>query len=327
MKIGIIGAGSFGLVIAAMMFEKDYSIKVWEHNNKKAHLLNSTRKDPKRLPGFVLPQGVEVISDISKLKDSDIVIFAIPTDTFPEVVKRLASIFIPKNIVSVSKGIIEENLKTPGFYLAEHFNKSNIGVLSGPTIARELAAKKPTSAVAASASDKFAVKIQEIFHTSYMRPYTSNDMLSVELGGALKNVIAIAAGMVDGARLGINAKGALLTRGIVEIQRLATELGANPITLSGLSGFGDLITTSFSPYSRNRTVGELLAKGEQLNIILKNLNMVAEGVKTSEIATKLAKIHNVDLPITFAVNSIIKGQITVMQAIKNLMDRTLKGEY
>ncbi len=326
MKIGVLGYGSFGLVISSILYENGHDVIVWGRNPEKVKELSEKRTDPHKLPDFRLPREVLITSSLEKLKDTELIVSALPSHAIKEVFNELLTVFVPLNIVSLTKGFVdEENL--PSDFLKSILGKSKIAVLSGPTIARELARKLPTSCVVASDDHEFAEHVQKIIARPYFRIYTHDDTRGVELGGALKNVIAIAAGMVDGLKLGANAKGALLTRGIAEMRRLALSMGARENTLMGLSGYGDLITTSFSKDSRNRTVGELIAKGMKLADIMEKLGMVAEGVRTSGIVLKIAEKIKIDMPITQVVNLIVNEKITFDEAISMLLSRPLKKEF
>ncbi len=326
MRIGVLGYGSFGLVISSILYENGHDVLIWGRNPKKVEKLIKTRRDTHKLPDFNLPEGIKITHDLEKLKDMDLLVSALPSHAIEKVFERLLSVFIPCNIVSLTKGFVdEENL--PSDFIHKMLPSSHIAVLSGPTIARELAKKLPTSAVLASKDMDFATSLQKVFSTSYFRIYTHDDVRGVELGGALKNILAIAAGMVDGLLFGMNAKGALLARGIMEMRRFALSLGAKSYTLMGLSGYGDLITTSFSPDSRNRTVGELLAKGKKLNEIMDELGMVAEGIRTSKIVMKIAEKKHIDLPITRVVYLLVNEEIDFNEARDMLLARPLKKEF
>ena len=326
MNIGIIGSGSWGITIGRLLFFKENIITIWCRRLEKAEQLSRDREDPERLPGIRIPKGIKFTPDFNDLKNSQYIIFAVPSHTLREVASRLKSHFYPKRIISLIKGMEEKTFKTPSQILEELFPLAKIAVLSGPSIAREVAQELPTSVVSASKDIFYAQEVQELFHTVYFRVYYSQDIIGVELGAALKNIIAIAAGIIDGLNLGANAKGALLVRGIKEIMRIGEKLGANPLTFSGLSGTGDLITTCFSKYSRNRHVGEELAKGRKIQDILEEMKMVAEGVRTTFIVYELSKKLKVDMPITEFVYKILKGEINARDAIKEILQRPPKPE-
>ena len=326
MNTGIIGSGSWGITIGRLLFFKGNIINIWCRRLEKAVQLSRDREDPERLPGIKIPKGIKFTLDFNDLKNSHYIIFAVPSHTLREVASRLKSHFYPGRIISLIKGMEEKTFKTPSQILEELFPLAKIAVLSGPSIAREVAQELPTSVVSASKDVFYAQEVQELFHTGYFRVYYSQDIIGVELGAALKNIIAIAAGIIDGLNLGANAKGALLVRGIKEIMRIGEKLGANPLTFSGLSGTGDLITTCFSKYSRNRHVGEELAKGRKIQDILEEMKMVAEGVRTTFIVYELSKKLKVDMPITEFVYKILKGEINTRDAIKEILQRPPKPE-
>ncbi len=326
MKIGVLGYGSFGLVISSILHENGHKVIIWGRNPERVEILKAKRSDEHKLPGFRIPEDIDITFDFENLKDAELVVSALPSHALYEVFNALLKVFKPQNIISLTKGFVNEEY-LPSDFLEEILPDAKIAALSGPTIARELAKKLPTSAVIASSSHKFAELLQKVFARPYFRIYTHDDIRGIELGGALKNVIAIAAGMVDGLGLGMNAKGALLTRGIAEMRRLALALGGKSETLMGLSGYGDLITTSFSKDSRNRTVGELMAKGMKLSDIMEKLGMVAEGVRTSGIVLKIADKKGIDMPITRVVNLIVNEKIGFKEAISMLLSRPLKKEF
>ena len=327
MKIGVLGYGSFGLVISAILSENGHTVTLWGRNPDRVSYLIRTRRDEKRLPGFKLPENISIVCNFEKLEEAELIVSALPSHALSEVFnKRLKGILKIRKIVSLTKGFVNEK-QLPADFIKSVFPDAQIAVLSGPNIARELSRKLPTSSVIASYDIEYARLLQTVFARPYFRTYINADVRGVELGGALKNVLAIAAGMVDGLGLGLNAKGALLTRGIAEMRRLALALGAKSETLMGLAGYGDLITTSFSRDSRNRTVGELLAKGWRLEDILKELGMVAEGIRTSDIALKIADRLGIDMPITRVVNWLINGKIGFGEAMNMLLSRPLKEEF
>ncbi len=326
MRIGVLGYGSFGLVISAILSENGHYVIVWGRNPERIKELSRTRKDEKRLKNFVIPDDVKFTYDLKELDNSDLIVSVLPSHALLEVYNELATLFEPSSIISLTKGFVDEE-QLPADFIKSMFPHAKIAVLSGPNIARELAKKLPTSSVIASHDMEYARFLQTIFARPYFRIYIHDDVRGVELGGALKNVLAIAAGMVDGLGLGMNAKGALLTRGIAEMRRLALALGAKSETLMGLAGYGDLITTSFSKDSRNRTVGELLAKGQRLKDILRDLGMVAEGIRTSDIVLKIADKLGIDMPITRVVNLIVNEKICFDEAVNMLLSRPLKEEF
>jgi len=325
---GIIGYGSWGLTLANHLAGRNVEVLVWGRNPERIKELETKREDPRRLPGVTLHPAISFSHELKDLSGLDALIFVVPSQVLREVAERVKrAIEIPRLVLSGVKGIELSSLKRMSEVIQEVLNVKFPAVLSGPSIALEVARGLPTSLVVASKSQEVAREFQSLLHSHLFRVYLSSDIVGVELGGALKNIIALAGGMVDGLRLGVNAKGALLTRGVTEIMRLAVRIGANPLTLSGLSGFGDVITTSFSAFSRNRFVGEELGRGKSLNEILGKMVMVAEGVKTTPAALKLAKKYQVEMPITEAVNDILLGKISPLEAVERLMERAEKPEY
>jgi len=259
--------------------------------------------------------------------DADLVVLAVPSHFMRQVVRRLKGFDMADPIVlSVAKGIENETLMRMSEVIAEEINPAKVAVLSGPSHAEEVAQGIPTTVVVSSSDDWVAKDVQGIFMSERFRVYTSPDVIGVELGGALKNIIAIAAGISDGLRFGANTKAALLTRGMVEITRLGAKMGADPATFKGLSGIGDLITTCISPYGRNRRVGELIARGKRLDQILGEMEMVAEGIRTTKSAWALAQKHQVEMPITREIYLVLYQGKDPRRAVSDLMMREPKPE-
>ncbi len=327
MKIGFLGAGSWGITLANLLVKKGNYTILWEHRPERCKRLKRERKDTDRFGDFVFPDGMDFTSRVEEILDVELLVFAVPSQSVRETARKIKGLAYPNKILSVVKGIEISSLKRMSEVIAEELGNVKISVLSGPSIAREVLKELPTSVVVASEDIEFAEEIQRLFSTNRFRVYRWFDVKGVELGGALKNVIAIAAGAVDSLKLGANAKGALITRGIAEITRLGMALGADNRTFAGLSGIGDLITTCFSGFSRNRYVGEKLGMGMRLKDILDSMVEVAEGVYTAEAAYKLSKIHNVSMPITEAVYKILHDEFTPMEALDWLMSRELKLEH
>ncbi len=326
MKIGILGAGSWGITLGILLHKKGFRVTLYEHRPEKAELLRKVREDRKRLPGIRIPDSIGIVSDIEAVFPCDYVLFAVPSHTVREVAREIAH-KKPEKVVSAVKGLEVNTLQRMSQVLRKELgNKTKIAVLSGPSIAIEVAQEQPTSVVVAAEDEKFAEEVQMIFHTKRFRVYRSTDVIGVELGGALKNIIAIGAGVVDGMGFGANAKGALITRGLAEIMRLGVALGADPLTFSGLAGVGDLITTCFSKHSRNRYVGEELGKGRRIDEILRSMNSVAEGVRTTEAAYRLSRKTGVEMPVTWAIRSLLRGKMSSLEILGKLLDRHPKKE-
>ncbi len=327
-NISILGAGSWGTTLAVMLSER-HNIKLWEFDKTQCEKIIKERENKKFLPGIKIPENIFISNNIEEvLNGTEIVLFVIPSHTIRKTAGKIKQYLKNKLIVSASKGLEAKNMKRMSEVLFEETGNKNIFIISGPSHAEEVSRKHPTTVVISSfAKDKEKMEyLQRIFITEYFRVYTNEDIIGVELGGALKNIIAIAAGISDGMGFGSNTKAALMTRGIAEIQRIGVKLGAKKETFAGLAGIGDLITTCISKYSRNRYVGEQLGKGRKLKEILKNMIMVAEGVKTTSAAYRLAKRLNVSMPITEEVYKILYKNKSARNAVFTLMLREPKPE-
>ncbi len=327
MKIAFLGGGSWGTTLGIMLFEKGHEIYLWEINEERVKKVQKQREIPEFLPGIKIPVEIHYSSDINFVIDNaDILVLAVPSHALRDTLSKLPKDYRPKRFcVSVIKGIEIKTKKRMSEVWKEFFD-TPIAVLSGPSIAREVVKKMPTSVVSASTVEDVAVETQHLFASSYFRVYTTDDVVGVELGGALKNIIAIAAGISDGLGFSTNTKGALLTRGMVEITRLGIRMGAKKETFAGLSGMGDMITTSFSENSRNRYIGYWLGKGKKIDEILKKMKMVAEGVKTTKAAIELSREMKVEMPITEAVYRILYKNSPPEEELKRLLSRPLKEE-
>ncbi len=352
--VAILGLGQMGLVCAGLLatpplqstkistpirkpIRKPLGIVLWGHSPGEASHLAQTRSSP-RLPGFELPHGVLVVDkDASALSRASLIISAVPVQFMRETWTRLAP-HVPRDagVVSVAKGIEVETLLRPTQIIADVLRRTGrddpdapsrpFATLSGPTIAGELAQCLPATMVTASDDPDFAALVQSLFGCSWLRVYTNPDVLGVELAGAVKNVIAIAAGIVDGLRAGNNAKSALLARGLAEIVRLGTAMGASTETFFGIAGLGDLATTCFSPEGRNRSCGEALGRGEALDAYLARTPHVVEGVATARAVMQLASKYRVDMPIASAVHAVLFEGLDPIDAIGRLMQREPKAE-
>lgn len=331
MKISVLGAGGWGTTLAILLHYNGHAVTLWEYRKSYAKQLNKKRINPDYLPGIKIPKEIVITPDISNAThDKNLIVLAIPSQFLRGVIKQVSYPEIKNSIlVSVAKGIEKDSLLTMSQMLMEvhpNLNYEQIGVLSGPSHAEEVARRIPTTVTAASENLDTARSIQAAFMNSYLRVYTSTDILGVELGGAFKNVIAIGAGIIDGAGFGDNTKAAIMTRGVAEISRLGLAMGARPETFAGLSGMGDLIVTCMSRHSRNRFVGEQIGKGKKLKQVLKAMDMIAEGVETSRSASQLAKKHNVETPITNEVYKILFEDKDPVKATTDLMTRDMKSE-
>ncbi|RKZ25013.1 NAD(P)H-dependent glycerol-3-phosphate dehydrogenase [bacterium] len=330
MKIAVLGAGNWGTTLALLLHGKGYEVTLWEFFPERAERIKRERENKEFLPGFPIPREVKITSSIEEaLQEKDLVVFAVPSHALRNVASLSSPHLSPTSIcVSVVKGIEENTFLRMSQVLEEEIPhvKSKVVVLSGPSIAREVAQQMPASVVAASISEENARKVQEVFFTPYFRVYRSKDIVGVELGGALKNVYAIAAGICDGLGFGANAKAALLTRALAELKRLGVAMGGRPETFSGLSGMGDLLVTAFSRYSRNRHVGEEVGKGRKLDEVLSEMVMVAEGVRTTKSVVRLAEKYQVEMPIAREVHAVLFEGKEPKEGVRNLMGRALKEE-
>ncbi|RKY84438.1 NAD(P)H-dependent glycerol-3-phosphate dehydrogenase [candidate division KSB1 bacterium] len=331
MKIGILGAGGWGTALSILLSSNGHKVTLWEFQPNVAHVLATKRVNEPLLPGVRIPDEVEITSELEQVvENAEIIVIAVPSHVVRSLTERMRSFSLQdKLVVSVAKGLENETLKRLSEVILENLpqlNSAQIVILSGPSHAEEVSRGVPTTVVAASESLESAKKIQRIFTTSTFRVYTNIDVIGVELGGSLKNIIAIAAGISDGVGYGDNTKAALMTRGLVEITRLGVAMGANPMTFAGLSGMGDLIVTCMSRYSRNRYVGEQIGRGRKLSEVLSEMVMVAEGVRTTKSAVALAEKYHVEMPITQQVYEVLFGNKDPQVAMSELMSRDLKVE-
>ncbi len=326
--ISIIGAGSWGTTLACILAGKGYDVMLWSHEKEVVEAINQERMNPVYLPGYRLHDNIEATSDLNEaVFKARYVLNAVPTQYIRSVFTRLRPYIRNEAIVvSVSKGIEITTLLTPSGILGEILERP-IAVLSGPSFANEVIKKYPTAVTLAVQDKKIAFILQEIFNTDYFRVYTHDDILGVEMGGALKNIIAIASGICDGLGLGYNARAALITRGLSEITRLGISLKAREVTFSGLSGLGDLVLTCTSLLSRNYTIGFKLGKGQKLAEVMSQTKSVAEGVPTTLSAHELAIKCNVEMPITEQVYLTLYKDKSAAEAVKDLMNRSLKAEF
>lgn len=330
-NISIIGDGGMGTVLGMLFCEKNIPVRMWGYDRRQLARIEEDRENRKFLPGYKLPDELIFESEDSKIMSgSDLIVSAVPCQFIRAVWTRLKS-EAPQGvpIVSVAKGVENDTLLCPTQILTEVLNLSDnttLAVLSGPTIADELARKLPATACAAAVDETLAERIQHAFSVPWFRVYTNTDVTGVELAGAMKNIIAIAAGIIDGTGAGDNAKAALLTRGLAEISRLGIACGAKPETFAGLTGLGDLVTTCISPKGRNRSFGERIGEGQNAEQARKATESVVEGIATCKSVVALAKQYNVEVPITEAVHDILFKNKSVQKAIEDLMKRRLKAE-
>ena len=334
-RVAILGDGQMGLVMAAQLAQKpeQVDVRLWGYDPGEVGTLAQKRRS-ERMPGLELPDEVEVTNDPeAALRGADVIVSAVPTQYVRSVWGRVcADVPAGAGVVSVAKGLENGTLLRPSRVVTDVLADDPdarprcIGVLSGPTIAAELARCLPATMISASEDAPFAERVQRLFSTSYLRIYTSEDPLGVEVAGALKNVIAIAAGILDGLQAGFNAKSALLARGLAEITRLGTAMGARTETFFGLAGMGDLATTCFSPEGRNRSLGEALGKGQRLEAYLEGCASVVEGVATTKSVMELARKYKAEMPIASAVHAVLYEGMDPIDGIARLMSREPKAE-
>jgi glycerol-3-phosphate dehydrogenase (NAD(P)+) len=331
MKISVLGAGGWGTTLGILLHYNGHQVALWEYSKSYAKELNKKHINSIYLPGVEIPKEIIISSDLEEsINRKNLIVMAVPSQFLRSVIDKIKFSDVRNSIfVSVAKGIENKHLMTMSQMLKDvhpHLSDDQIGVLSGPSHAEEVSKRIPTAVVAASTEHETSKSIQASFMNSYFRVYSSTDILGVELGGAFKNVIAIGAGIIDGAGFGDNTKAAIMTRGVAEISRLGLAMGARPETFSGLSGMGDLIVTCMSKHSRNRYVGEQIGRGKKLKDVLKSMEMVAEGVETSRSASKLAEKLNVETPITTEVYNILFEDKDPVKATTDLMNRDMKTE-
>jgi len=323
MNISVIGAGAWGTTLSILLSKKNYQIKLWSFED-----VFINHENTKFLPGFKISSNVFLtLSDDDAVSDAEIIVFAVPSKHFRSISKRFSS-KIKKNtvLVSATKGIEQGTFKRMSEILSEEMKTDKIAVISGPNLSKEIATGLPAATVVASKDETIARQIQNILMNESFRVYVNDDVIGTELGGALKNIIAIAAGAVDGLGLGDNAKAALMIRGITEIKRLGAAMGAREETFLGLSGMGDLIVTCASSLSRNHRVGMEIAKGKKLSEILSSMVEVSEGVETAKAAYELSKKHKIEMPIIEQVYEVLYKNKNPKQAIFDLMNRSAKAE-
>jgi glycerol-3-phosphate dehydrogenase (NAD(P)+) len=329
MRIGILGAGSWGTALAFLLGKKGEDVLIWARRKEIADWINDRKENRFYLPGILLPPNIRATIEIEEaVEGKDVIVLAVPSFAMREVVERLSQCDIGSAIVvSAAKGLEEESGKRMSEVILEIMPslKERLLVLSGPNLAGEIVREIPTTSVVAG-EESLSSLVQELFATHYFRVYRNEDIIGVELGGALKNIIAIGAGINDGLGFGDNTKSALMTRGLAEMIRLGLKLGASLQTFFGLAGLGDLVATCASPLSRNRRLGELIAKGRSLEEAKREIGQVAEGEPTTRAAYNLAMSLGVEMPITCEVyNVLFKGK-DPRQAVIDLMTRPLKAE-
>lgn len=319
------------MAVAGLLHANRHTLRLWEFDRREYQRLIADRSNEKKLPGVRIPPEIEIIHDLDlAIRDVDYIVLALPAQKVRSVCQSLVGFLDhPVGIVNLAKGIELGTLMRMSEVIASVCDQStvkDVATISGPSHAEEVARQIPTSVVAASNDESYARTLQAIFSNAAFRVYRSDDLVGVELGGSLKNIIAIAAGIVQGLGFGDNTLGALLTRGLAEITRMGVDAGARALTFSGLSGIGDLVTTCLSRHSRNRHVGERIGRGEKLNDILDSMVMVAEGVDTCRSAYAMSRKYDVEMPITGEVYYVLFEDKPPAEAVRDLMGRSLKTE-
>jgi len=329
-KITILGDGAWGTTLAILLSKNGHEVTVWSAFPEHLDALDKERENATYLKGIKIPADIIFEKDLGRAVEfGEYVVFSIPSKFFRNVANNIKKEKVSlknKVFINVAKGLEQKTLKRMTEILKEELGNVQVAVLSGPTIAIEVARKLPALVVAASKKHSIAKNIQDIFSNEYFRVYTSTDVVGVELGGPLKNIIAVVAGISDGLGFGSNAKAAILSRGIVEIQRLGEKMGAKRKTFYGLAGLGDLSTTCISPESRNRTLGEKIAKGQKLEDIVNSTSSIIEGATTAEAVYQLSKKYKVDMPIATSVYHILYDGTDPMDALTQMMQREKKPE-
>jgi glycerol-3-phosphate dehydrogenase (NAD(P)+) len=333
MKLAFIGAGSWGTAVASLMAKKaEAETILWARRGELAETINLFHENPQYLPKLELPENLRATNDLEEaLSGAEVVVMGVPSHGFRDVLKDVASVAGPAPVyVSLTKGLEVETRKRMSEVLAEEvdgISESNIALLSGPNLAREVVQGFPAASAVACRDEKSASRLQDVFHTQTFRCYSNTDVPGCEIGGAFKNVIAIAAGMADGLGFGDNTKATVMTRGIAEMARFSMSFGAQPITFLGLAGVGDLMATCASPQSRNHSVGIELGKGRKIDEIIDSMNMVAEGVKSCKPIFELGKEAGVWMPITENVVKICHEDTPVEDVVQDLLAREIKAEF
>ncbi len=327
-KISVLGTGGWGTALSIVLHNKGHNVTLWGSTPDYVEHLKKHRENKKYLKGIEIPSDLKITSDIAETQiETDLIVIAIPTPYVRKTIKPFKDHCLPGTpIVSVIKGIENETLMRGSEILRDVLGEQPIALLLGPSHAEEVARKLPTTVVIACNDIQVAKDIQDIFITERFRVYTNTDVIGVEIGTSIKNVIAIAAGICDGLGFGDNSKAALITRGLAEMTRLGVAMGGQRDTFSGLAGLGDLITTCVSPYGRNRLVGEQIAKGKKLSQILEEMDQVSEGILTTKSVCKLANKYNVEMPITKEIYNVLFEDKDPIKAVNELMVREPKSE-
>ncbi|RKY22462.1 MAG: glycerol-3-phosphate dehydrogenase [Planctomycetota bacterium] len=326
-KVAVLGDGAWGTALAMVLVEHGASVIQWAHSPDVAQEMSLTRENRRYLPGYPIPEGVTISDGVEFFDNADLIVSAVPSRFLREVLEGMRGAFTRgRPFISATKGLEFPSRKRATQIITEVLGERPMAVLSGPSHAEEVAARMPTTVVAASEDPGLALRVQDLFSTERFRVYTSDDLLGVELGGALKNVLSIAGGMVDGLGFGDNTKAALLTRGQAEMSRLGTALGGRAETLHGLSGMGDLVVSCVSAHGRNRMVGELIGKGRSLDEVLTAIPGVPEGVQSVKAVVELAREESIDMPICEQIYAVLYQGKNALTAVRDLMTRQQKDE-
>ncbi len=330
-RIGVVGAGAWGTALAKLLADKGFALDLWVFESDVRDQIEKDRENKVFLPGIRLPGNISPTNDIeTAVREKDLVLVVVPSHCMRDTAVRMKPFIGPDTVVvTASKGIENQTHMIMTQILEQILDflpRENIAVLSGPSFAKEVACRVPTVVAAASASREVAEYVQQIFSCSTFRVYVNDDPVGTQIGGAMKNVLAIAAGICDGMKMGLNPRAALITRGLTEMNRLGTRLGADPLTLSGLAGVGDLLLTCTGELSRNYTLGKQIGQGRKLEDIVADMRMVAEGVKTTRSVYNLARKLGIDLPICNQVYAVLFENLSVQETVDRLMNRSLKHE-
>lgn len=328
-NVGVLGAGSWGTALSVLLYENGHQVTVWSIDKAEVKMLSEKRQHETKLPGVKIPEELLITNDLDEaIEGKDFLVLAVPSP-FTRATAKKMSPYVKEGqiIVDVAKGIEETTLMTLSQQIEEEIPQADVAVLSGPSHAEEVGRKLPTTCVIGAKSKKTAEYLQSMFISRVFRVYTSPDILGIELGGSLKNVIALAAGIADGLGYGDNTKAALITRGIAEIARLGVKMGGKIETFTGLTGIGDLIVTCASVHSRNRKAGYLIGQGKSMEEAMDEVKMVVEGVYSAKAAAKLAKKYGVSMPIVDQVNAVLFESKNPAEAVDELMLRELKSEH
>ena len=330
-QITVLGAGSWGSALANVLVENGHEVLIWTRDEKQKEEINTDHTNEHYLPHFKFPKELRATTNLEEaVATADLLVFVIPTKGMRELAKRVNSLLNREvTIVHASKGLEENTYKRISTLLSEEISSEYLNglvTLSGPSHAEEVIAKDLTTITAASSDKKAAELVQSVFINDYFRVYTNPDIIGVEIGAALKNIIALGAGVIAGLGYGDNAKAGLVTRGLAEISRLGVKLGADPLTFMGLSGVGDLIVTCTSPHSRNWRAGYQIGQGKDVKSVVNGMGMVVEGISTTKAAYELAQTYDIEMPITEAIYHVVYNKADVKHVILNLMQREGKAE-